>query len=151
MKSLVFIVLILTAALQPTQTLGEKNETHDVPRVNVAPVRQAAVEVSPLPRPTPTPQLPRGTAPNTGGSCVWANHTSDPASASYIFTKESGCRPEAVNPTGCRGLGQACPGSKLPCSSSDGACQARYFENYAKSRYGGWQQALAFHRSHGWW
>lgn len=68
-----------------------------------------------------------------------------------IYLKESGNRPEAVNSIGCRGLGQACPGSKLPCSSSDYACQDAWFTNYMKARYGTWENAWAFWRSHRWW
>lgn len=89
--------------------------------------------------------------PAKAEGCLWANHTSSPELAAYIFVKESGCRPEAVNGAGCRGLGQACPGGKLPCSDSDGECQAKWFENYAMNRYGSWQAAYDFKLAKGWW
>lgn len=60
----------------------------------------------------------------------------------FIYFKESGDDPGAVNSTGCRGLGQACPGSKLPCGV-DYACQDAWFTNYMKDRYGTWQVAKA--------
>ena len=54
----------------------------------------------------------------------------------FIYNKESGNRTDAVNSTGCRGLGQACPGSKLPCTNYDYACQDAWFTNYMIQMYG---------------
>lgn len=68
----------------------------------------------------------------------------------YIYMKESGNNPAAVNSLGCRGLGQACPGSKLPCGN-DYACQDAWFTNYMQGRYGTWENARAFHMANGWW
>lgn len=68
----------------------------------------------------------------------------------FIYMKESGNNPAAVNGSGCRGLGQACPGSKLPCGN-DYACQDAYFTNYAMSRYGSWEGAYQFWIGHHWW
>lgn len=65
------------------------------------------------------------------------------AAKDFIYMKESGCNPGAINPGGCRGLGQACPGSKLPCSDSDYACQDAWFTNYMSQRYGTWEAAKA--------
>lgn len=73
----------------------------------------------------------------------------DNAYANYIYMHESGCNPSAVNSIGCRGIGQACPGSKLPCGA-DYACQNAWFTNYA-NRYGGWAGAYAFWLAHSWW
>lgn len=70
--------------------------------------------------------------------------------AQYIYQHESGCNLNAVNSGGCRGIGQACPGSKLPCGA-DYACQNAYFTDYANSRYGGWQQAYNFWVNNHWW
>lgn len=69
--------------------------------------------------------------------------------AQFIYQHESGCNLNAVNAGGCRGIGQACPGSKLPCSA-DYACQDAYFTAYA-ARYGGWPGAYAFWVANGWW
>ena len=68
----------------------------------------------------------------------------------FIYMKESGCRTTAVNSIGCRGLGQACPGSKLPCDD-DFACQDRWFSNYAITRYGSWESAYNFWLKNRWW
>lgn len=68
----------------------------------------------------------------------------------YIYQKESGNRTTAVNSIGCRGLGQACPGTKLPCGD-DYACQDAWFTNYAIQRYGSWQAAYNFWINNHWW
>lgn len=68
----------------------------------------------------------------------------------YIYEHESGCRTTTVNSIGCRGIGQACPGSKLPCGD-DYVCQNSYFTQYANSRYGGWYNAYCWWCNHGWW
>lgn len=68
----------------------------------------------------------------------------------FIYSHESGNNPNAVNSIGCRGIGQACPGSKLPCDA-DYACQDAYFTNYAMTRYGSWANARAFWEANRWW
>jgi hypothetical protein len=68
----------------------------------------------------------------------------------YIYQHESGNNPNAVNSIGCRGLGQACPGSKLPCGS-DYACQDAWFTNYALTRYGSWEAAYGWWVQNHWW
>lgn len=68
----------------------------------------------------------------------------------FIYQKESGNNPNAVNSIGCRGLGQACPGTKLPCGA-DYACQDAYFTNYAMTRYGSWEKAYQFWIANNWW
>lgn len=67
-----------------------------------------------------------------------------------IYMKESGNNPNAVNSIGCRGIGQACPGTKLPCGA-DYACQDAFFTNYAMQRYGSWEAAWAFWQNNHWW
>ena len=75
-------------------------------------------------------------------------------SADYVIEHESHWNPGSVNGSGCAGLGQACPGSKLaaacPNWQYDPVCQLRFFTGYA-SKYGGWNGAAAFWSSHGWW
>lgn len=71
--------------------------------------------------------------------------------ASYIYSKESGCRTTARNASGCYGIGQACPGSKIAHCGSDYACQNAWFTNYAIQRYGSWENAYNFHKTRGWW
>lgn len=68
----------------------------------------------------------------------------------FIYQHESGNRTTAINSIGCRGLGQACPGTKLPCGD-DYACQDAWFTNYAMQRYGSWQNAYNFWVANRWW
>lgn len=68
----------------------------------------------------------------------------------FIYMHESGNNPSSVNASGCRGLGQACPGSKLPCGD-DYTCQDAYFTNYMLGRYGSWENARAFWLANSWW
>lgn len=69
-------------------------------------------------------------------------------SAEYIISRESGWRLDARNSSGCLGLGQACPGSKLvnvcPEYANDAICQLRFFTNYVNGRYGSWNGAYQF-------
>ena len=84
------------------------------------------------------------TATQTASAYSGSINCSNPSSAkAFIYCKESGNDPNAVNSTGCRGIGQACPGSKLPCSGSDYACQDTWFTNYMQQRYGSWENAKA--------
>lgn len=74
----------------------------------------------------------------------------DNAYAHFIYMRESGCNTSAVNAAGCRGIGQACPGSKLPCGADYG-CQNAYFTQYAIDRYGSWQQAYNYWLQNSYW
>jgi LysM repeat protein len=107
------------------------------------------------PAPAPTQAAP---GPSTASAPVTTAYPAAPATvagcgdnsyANYIYMRESGCNLNAVNASGCRGIGQACPGSKLPCGA-DYACQNAYFTSYA-AKYGGWAGAYAFWVAHGWW
>lgn len=70
----------------------------------------------------------------------------------FIYMHESGNNPGAINRgSGACGLGQALPCSKMNCSLSDYGCQDAWFTNYMKSRYGTWENAMAFWISHKWW
>ena len=79
---------------------------------------------------------------------------SDFDAVNLIFSGESGWRTAATNASGCAGLGQACPGSKLaavcPNWRTDPVCQTKFFSGYA-SRYGGWQGAAAVWQRQHWW
>lgn len=61
----------------------------------------------------------------------------------FIYNHESRNNPAAHNSAGCRGLGQACPGSKLTCSDTDYACQDAWFTRYMQDHYGTWENARA--------
>lgn len=75
--------------------------------------------------------------------------------ADYIISHESGWRVNAMNASGCAGLGQACPGSKLrnacPSWESDPVCQMRFFNGYAVGRYGNWIRAFETWQRQRWW
>lgn len=94
-------------------------------------------------RPWPTKAKPTAasTTPPAGGALD---------AKLFIYTHESGNNPASVNRAGCRGLGQACPGSKLPCGN-DYACQDQWFTDYCMSRYGSWEAAKAFWLAHRYW
>lgn len=91
-------------------------------------------------------------APPSGSHEDWMLQAGIPQSewpaVDEIFKAESGWRLNAVNELGCRGLGQACPGSKLPCTEYQAVCQVQYFYKYMKDRYGGAWQALSFRNNH---
>ena len=72
------------------------------------------------------------------GSC------GDPKSC--IYFRESGNNPTKWNTSGCVGLGQACPASKLMaiCPTLDYACEDAWFTNYMLGRYGSWEAAWVF-------
>lgn len=70
----------------------------------------------------------------------------------YILGHESTWDPGCENAGGCRGLGQACPGSKLPCGPDDITCQVQWFHNYAMRAHGGtWASNYAFWLANRWW
>jgi hypothetical protein len=73
----------------------------------------------------------------------------------YVISHESHWRVNDMSGSGCAGLGQACPGSKLaaacPGWQSDPVCQLRFFSSYANHRYGGWYGAYNTWARQGWW
>ena len=78
----------------------------------------------------------------------------DFSAVDYIIGRESRWRPAVVNSSGCAGLGQACPGSKLasacPNWQTDPVCQLKFFSGYA-GKYGGWQGAYQAWLIKGYW
>ena len=80
---------------------------------------------------------------------------SDVAAAVDIIYHESGCRVDARNASsGAYGIPQALPGSKMASAGADWetnpVTQIRWMSGYV-SRYGGWQGAVEFWYSHGWY
>lgn len=79
---------------------------------------------------------------------------SDYGYVDFVIDHESHWNVGSTNSGGCKGLGQACPGSKLvaacPNWDIDAACQLRFFSNYA-NKYGGWEGAYNFWVAHHWW
>lgn len=140
-----FIIVALALVLQPLLNVPqphidavqeiERSEQVEIPSRKPHSELKLASKVIEPSKPTTAPSVATG---------------SEAEAKMFIYMKESGNRPEAVNSTGCRGLGQACPGSKLPCGN-DYACQDAWFTNYMKNRYGTWVNAKAFWLSHSWW
>lgn len=119
-----------------TLTIPQNNEVlpeRPIPTPVVTEVQpQADTEITPVA--TATPSVVAGCGDNQY--------------AQFIYQHESGCNLNATNSQGCYGIGQACPGSKLP--GTDYATQNEYFTEYAQ-KYGGWAGAYAFWLSNGWW
>lgn len=116
------------------------------PKTKVVPV--AVVQAPPAPQPAPVAVKPK-VVPKPVYKAPILSITEAQAKA-FIYQKESGNNPNAVNSIGCRGLGQACPGSKLPCGA-DYACQDAWFTGYMQQRYGSWTKAYQFWIKNHWW
>ena len=72
-----------------------------------------------------------------------------------LIYHESGCRVDAQNPSGAYGIPQALPGSKMASAGADWetnpVTQIRWMIGYVTGRYGGWNQAIEYWYSHGWY
>jgi hypothetical protein len=82
--------------------------------------------------------------------------SADYDAVNFILSHESGFNPLAINASsGAYGLCQALPGSKMSSVSSDwqtnAVTQLKWCDQYAKSRYNGWQQAQVAWVAKGWW
>lgn len=123
-----------TLAQQPTQ----KTIT------NPAPAQKTITEVSD----TSSPQ---------GAFNALANEyhlsDSDKDKWGFIISKESGWNPQAQNPSGAFGLGQALPAGKIsPYGDINSpTAQLKWMYSYMNSRYGGISGAYAFWISHNWY
>jgi len=80
---------------------------------------------------------------------------SDLQAALDLIYHESGCRVDAANPSGAYGIPQALPGSKMSAYGADWetnpVTQIKWMAHYVTSRYGGWNQAMAFWWNHSWY
>jgi len=76
----------------------------------------------------------------------------DTANAYKLIMRESGCNPNAVNPSsGACGMGQQLPCGKWVHTWNDPIGGLIDMQNYVMSRYGSWRNALAWHYSHNWY
>ncbi len=79
---------------------------------------------------------------------------SDYGYVNFVISHESNWNVGSLNGSGCAGLGQACPGSKLaaacPGWQGNPVCQLKFFSGYS-SRYGGWGGSYNFWLSHHYW
>lgn len=77
---------------------------------------------------------------------------SDWSAAEILIQRESSWNPNAVNSSsGACGLVQSLPCSKLGANWNDPVVALKWGDQYVKSRYGGWQQALAHSYANGWY
>lgn len=144
------LALTIVGLLQPITNIPKSPEVsaetnHAIVKTvkpeNVPPAPQQQAEASPSPTPAPQP------APAPPAAAV---SDSEADAKAWIYNTESGNNPDSINSIGCRGIGQACPGGKLPCGDSY-VCQDSYFTSYMQERYGSWAAAKAFHLQNGWW
>lgn len=94
-------------------------------------------------------------APALSGNCsVWLANAgvSDIADAEYLINRESGCNPNAVNPSsGACGVAQELPCGKSGCTLGDGQCEVIWMNQYVIDRYGSWANAAAHERAYNWY
>lgn len=97
----------------------------------------------------PTTTSYSASSASTGGSVkadFLANGGTE-AAWNAIVMPESGGNPNAVNPAGYRGLGQ----TMESWGTGSVAQQTKGMINYANSRYGSLDAAIAFRNNNGWW
>lgn len=97
----------------------------------------------------PTTASYSASSASTGGSVkaqFLANGGTE-AAWNAIVMPESGGNPNAVNPAGYRGLGQ----TMESWGTGSVAQQTKGMINYANSRYGSLDAAIAFRNNNGWW
>jgi hypothetical protein len=90
----------------------------------------------------------------TGTCAEWMSTAgiTDTATAYTLIMRESGCRPDAVNPSsGACGIGQQLPCGKWPRQWNDAVGAMVDMQTYVFQRYGSWQNALAFHYRMNWY
>jgi resuscitation-promoting factor RpfB len=137
---------------------GKRAVTYQVQMQNGKEVGRTIIQQAVIQDPVPQVVARGSTVSVTGSHESWMAAAGisggDYGYVNYIISRESGWRPNALNGSGCAGLGQACPGSKLaaacPGWQNDPACQLRYFSGYA-SKFGGWGGAYNYWLGHGYW
>lgn len=147
-----------TTAVRQVGTPGKKVITYEVELQNGVEVSRRAIQEIVSVQPVKQ-VIAKGTYSNipkdrTAVLAAAGVARSDYDAVNLIFSGESGWRTNATNASGCAGLGQACPGSKLAAScpnwQTDPVCQTKFFSGYAQ-RYGGWQGAAAVWQRQHWW
>jgi resuscitation-promoting factor RpfB len=137
---------------------GKRAVTYQIQTKNGQVAARTVIQSVVIQDPVPT-IIARGTLVMvTGDRTSWMAaagiSSGDYGYVNFIVSHESGWNPASLNSSGCAGLGQACPGSKLaavcPGWQNDPVCQLRYFSGYA-GRYGGWAGAYNFWVSHHYW
>lgn len=146
------------------QTRGEKGKkkvTYEINRQNGQEVSRKEIQSIVTKEPKRQIEIvgtkPKHT-PYTGGGTKteWLAASVIPeenwGAADAIVSQESSWNPNAVNPTsGACGLAQALPCSKVPGNPYDPVNSLNWMHGYVIGRYGGWEEALAFKRTNGWY
>lgn len=154
LTSVLILAIPLVAYANSLRKVETKNEKEIAENIKKEIDREPTV--APFPRgeyqvTTPAPKTPQraSTKPTT----PIVSTQSEQWYKIFIYNHESGNDPKRWNTSGCVGLGQACPASKLlaVCPTLDYACEDRWFTNYAISRYGSWYNAYRWWIAHRWW
>lgn len=98
-------------------------------------------------------------SPERAQCAEWARQAGvsegDLSAALDLIYHESGCRVDAKNPSGAYGIPQSLPGSKMSAFGADWetnpVTQIKWMANYVTTRYGGWNQAMAYWWTHHWY
>ena len=135
-----------------TENLQQENESL---KVNLQAKREAQAAAITVAQTQQLTQRKQNTAVAVSGTCddwLASAGVSDLNSARTLISRESGCNPNAVNPSsGACGVAQELPCGKSGCSLGDGACQVRWMNSYVHSRYGSWANALGHSYQHNWY
>lgn len=126
----------------------EKAQLEQRQRELEAQLQAKAAEKERLASISTTQKVSASPAPSTAGS---RGNCGDNMYKQYIYQHESGCDTNRWNSSGCYGIGQACPASKIAQCGADFACQDAWFTKYANDRYGSWAGAYQFWTQNHWW
>lgn len=102
----------------------------------------------------PTQTAPQAVSQPTGDCHTWMQQAgiTNPGVAYTLIMRESGCNPNAVNPSsGACGIGQQRPCGKWPHTWNDPVGGMIDMQNYVFGRYGSWEAALSWWDSHHWY
>lgn len=136
-----------------TKLVADKAAQEAAQRAKDLQVKQLATQKIKTPQTAPiTPQsifkVEQLAAPITGSCAEWiaAAGIVDIASATRLINWESGCDPNAINPSsGACNVAQELPCGKSGCVLGDGACSVNWMNKYVLKRYGSWAAAVIFH------
>lgn len=143
--------MVLALWPHPHKTVYGDPITHPIKTVKVKPIAESPLQPQTALVSVPTAPVVIYTVPTypvgTSGYC------GDNMYKQYIYSHESGCDTGRWNTSGCVGIGQACPASKLlaVCPNLDFACEDAFFTAYANAAYGGWAGAYQAWLQKSWW
>lgn len=132
------------AAVAEANRIAAEAEAKRVAEEAAALAAQQAAQQPTLPQPSQPVAAP-------SGSCAdWMAQAgiTDPGIAILIIQRESGCRPDAQNPSGACGIGQQLPCGKWPHAWNDPVGGMIDMQNYVMGRYGSWANAWAYWQAH---